>query len=113
MRYYKFKISFISDFLLIYLNGLFLLLLSILLVDLFKNYLSCFIILVVFWSLKIFTNTTTKKGSLVYYINFLFPTLIIDEAKSKVYFLNNYNVIFLVIIIGFITTLYYVKKDYK
>ena len=113
MRYYKFKISFIGDFLLIYLNGLFLLLLSILLVDIFKNYLSCFIVLVVFWSLKIFTNTTTKKGSLIYFINFIFPTLIVDETKNKVYFFNNYIIIFLVLLLGFITSFYYIKKDYK
>ena len=113
MRYYQFKISFISDFLLIYLNGLFLLFLSILLVEIFKNVLSCFIVLVMVWAMKIFTNTTTKKGSLVYVLNFLFPTLVVDENKTKVYFFNNFIVIFLLIILVLVTAFYYTRKDFK
>ena len=113
MRYYKFKISFISDFLLIYLNGLFLLFLSILLVEIFKNVLSCFIVLVLFWAMKIFTNAQTKKGSLVYILNFFYPTLIVDEAKVKLYYFNNFIVIFLVLTLACLVSLYYVKKDYK
>ena len=107
------KISFIGDFLLIYINGLFLLFLSILLVEIFKNVLSCFIVLVLFWAMKIFTNTTVKKNSLVYFINYLFPTLVVDENKIKVYFLNNYSIYLLIIILGFIITLYYIKKEFK
>ncbi len=113
LRYYKFKISFIGDFLLIYLNGLFLLLLSILMVELFKNVLSCFIVLVLFWAMKIFTTTSTKKGSIVYAINFIFPTLVVDENKSRVYLLNNYMIYFWIITLIFLISLYYVKKDFK
>ena len=113
MRYYAFKISFISDFLLIYLNGIFLLFVSILMVELFKNVLSCFVVLVFFWAMKIFTTTQVKKGSLVYYINYIFPTLVVDEAKSKVYFLNNYMVFVLILVLGLSITFYYTKKDFK
>lgn len=113
MRYYKFKISFISDFLLIYFNGLFLLLLSILLVEIFKNVLSCFIVLVLFWAMKIFTSSTTKKGSLVYVLNYFFPTLVVDESKIKVYYFNNFIIFFLIILLTVSVVFYYCKKDFK
>ena len=113
LRYYKVKISFIGDFLLIYINGLFLLFVSILLIEIFKNVLSCFIVLVLFWAMKIFTTTTVKKNSLVYIINYFFPTLVVDESKVKVYFLNNITIYFLIVLLGFIITIYYTKKDFK
>ena len=113
LRYYEMKITFLRDFFLIYINGLFLLFLSILLIEIFKNVLSCFIVLVIFWAMKIFTTTTVKKASLVYYINLIFPTLVVDENKVKVYFLNNFIIYFLIIVLGFVIALYYTKKDYK
>lgn len=113
LRYYKFKISFISDFLLIYLNGIFLLLLSLLLIELFKNVLSCFIVLVLFWAMKIFTNSSIKKNSLIYVINHFFPTLIVDDVKTKLYYPNNFIVIPLAILLGFFITIYYSRKNIK
>lgn len=113
LRYYKFKISFLSDFLLIYLNGLFLLFIGILLIEIFKNVLSCFICLVVFWAMKIFTNSSLKKDSLIYVLNYFFPTLIVDEVKVKVYFPNNYIVFVLLIILSVSVSYYYIKKDFK
>lgn len=113
LRYYKFKISFISDFSLIYFNGLFLLFLGILLIELFKNVLSCFICLVVFWAMKIFTNSSIKKGSLIYVLNHVFPTLVVDEVKTKIYYPNNYIIYPLIIILVFLISFYYVKKDFK
>ena len=113
LRYYKFKISFVSDFLLIYLNGIFLLLLSLLLIELFKNVLSCFIVLVLFWAMKIFTNSSIKKNSLIYVINHFFPTLIVDDVKTKLYYPNNFIVIPLAILLGFFITIYYSRKNIK
>lgn len=113
LRYYAFKASFILDFLLIYLNGLFLLLLSMLMIEIFKNVLSCFMILVLFWAMKIFTNSSIKKGSLIYFINHLFPTLIVDEIKIKIYFPNMVIIYPLIIILIFLLSIYYVKKDFK
>ena len=113
LRYYKFKASFISDFLLIYLNGLFLLLISMLMIEIFKNVLSCFMVLVIFWAMKIFTNSSIKKNTLIYYINDIFPTLIVDEIKTKVYFPNIYIVFPLILLLIFLLSFYYVKKDFK
>ena len=113
LRHYSFKLSFVRDFFLIYLNGLFLLLVSILMIELFKNVLSCFIVLVVFWAMKIFTNSSIKKGSFIYKINYVFPTLIVDETKFKIYFPNNYIIYPLIIILSIVITIYYVRKDFK
>ena len=113
LRYYRFKISFIKDFLFIYMNGIFLLLISILLIELFRNVLSCFIILVLFWAMKIFTNSSIKKGSLIYALNYIFPTLIVDEIKVKIYFPNMIIIYPIILILIFILSIYYVKKDFK
>ena len=113
LRFYVFKASFIIDFLLIYINGLFLLLLSMLMIEIFKNVLSCFMILVLFWAMKIFTNSSIKKGSLIYFVNHLFPTLIVDEIKMKTYFPNMVIIYPLIIILIFALSFYYVKKDFK
>ena len=113
LRYYVFKASFIIDFLLIYINGLFLLLLSMLMIEIFKNVLSCFMILVLFWAMKIFTNSSIKKGSLIYFVNHLFPTLIVDEIKVKIYFPNMIIIYPIILILIFILSIYYVKKDFK
>ena len=113
LRYYKFKISFISDFLLIYLNGVFLLFISLLMIELFKNVLSCFVVLVLFWAMKIFTNSSIKKHSLIYILNHFFPTLIVDDVKAKIYFPNNYIVFPLIIILGLCITIFYSKKNIR
>ena len=113
LRYYSFKMSFIKDFLLIYLDGLFLLFLSILLIEIFKNILSCFIVLVLFWAMKIFTTTQIKKKSLIYALNNFFPTLIVDEMKVKVYFPNNFIILPLIILFAFLITVYYSRKNFK
>ncbi len=113
LRYYTFKISFIRDFLLIYFNGLFLLFLSILMIEIFRNVLSCFIILVLFWAMKIFTTSSIKKGSIIYMINFIFPTLIVDEVKTKIYYPNNIIIFPLIIILCFLIIIYYMRKDFK
>lgn len=113
LRYYRFKISFIKDFLFIYMNGIFLLLISILLIELFRNVLSCFIILVLFWAMKIFTNSSIKKGSLIYALNYIFPTLIVDEVKVKLYYPNNFIIYPLILILFISIVLYYMRKDFK
>ncbi len=113
LRYYKFKISFVKDFLFIYANGLFLLFFSMLLMELFRNVLSCFIVLVVFWAMKIFTTAGIKSGSLIYFFNHLFPTLIVDEMKTKLYYPNNFIIYPLIIILGFSIVMYYMRKDFK
>ena len=113
LRYYTFKASFIADFLLIYLNGLFLLLVSMLMIEIFKNVLSCFMVLVIFWAMKIFTNSSIKKDSLIYFINHTFPTLIVDEIKIKIYFPNMFIIYPLIITLIFVLSFYYVKKDFK
>ena len=113
LRYYRVKISFVGDFFFIFVNGLFLLFVSILLIEIFKNVLSCFIVLVLFWAMKIFTTTSIKKGELIYYLNYIFPTIIVNENKIKVYYPNNFIIYFLIIVLDVTITLYYAKKDFK
>lgn len=113
MRYYSFKASFIKDFVLIFLNGVFLLLISMLFIEIFKNILSCFIVLVIYWAMKIFTISGIKKSSFIYFLNCFFPTLIVEEDKTRVLFPNMWIVYPLIIILTSALTLYYSKKSVK
>lgn len=113
LKYFSVNYKIIISFVRIYFNGLFYMLLSSLIIEIFHHYLACFVVLVLFWTMKIITTINVKKGSLLYFINNLFPTLLIDENKLIVKNLNNLIVPFLCVFISIAICLCYIKKSFK
>lgn len=114
MNYFVVTKEMISSFVFVFLNGLFLMILSIFLYEISNNILSSFVILVLFWVVKIFTTSKIKKGSFIYVINQIYPSLIVEEEEViQVFFPNNFIVFPLCVVMAIIVTVFYCKKSIK